>query len=168
MGLGKECPWWFTQFAQILSLMSLWLLPFDDSCIQSLLLQLVSIKVCIKSCKKTRNCLCKVKVWLVKETWRRKSEFFSSHCYNRGQYNNQTKKQVKWHHIITSAPQISFPTSVHWGISSNCVLFVSNFYRGSRRKASKPRGQGPMCWWIMGFHCARCCWQALLVGRMSL
>lgn len=42
---------------------------------------------------------------------------------------------------------------------------LSKFYRGC---AEKPRGQGSMCWWIMGLHCACCCWQALLVGRMSL
>lgn len=48
-----------------------------------------------------------------------------------------------------------------------CPL-VSNFYKGCTEKAFKPRGQRPMCWWIMGFHCACCCWQALLVGRMSL
>lgn len=78
----------------------------------------------------------------------------------------ETLHERTYKHVWFSTNHVSHLCPLRY-LQQLCPL-VSNFYKGCTEKAFKPRGQRPMCWWIMGFHCACCCWQALLVGRMSL
>lgn len=128
--------------------MQAWLLPFDIFSMQSSCFRVKPVTVCFRLLTR-RSCRCKMQGWRVKDAWW--SDFSFSWCCE---------------HIRFSTNHVSHLCRLRY-IQQLCLL-VSNFYKGCTENASKPRGQRPMCWWIMGFHRACCCWQALLVGRMSL